>query len=190
MALGARARNLARPQSDHIWKESRVTRFSIAFYHLFMTYRICKSFEVESGHMLFKHPGRCRFPHGHSRRIDIVVAAETLDQNDMVCDFKALRLALHDFIDRFDHALAINSDDPLAQTLAETPGTRVVTFQNTDPTTEVLAKSIFDYLEAQVAAGDSYTDSSGERYRLRSDLIVERIRVGETSSSWAEYERQ
>ena len=44
-----------------------------------MRYRICKSFEIESGHMLSKHPGRCRFPHGHSRRVDVVLSAEDLD---------------------------------------------------------------------------------------------------------------
>lgn len=153
-----------------------------------MTYRICKSFEVESGHMLLKHPGRCRYPHGHSRRIDIVVAADTLDENDMVCDFKALKLALHDFIDRLDHALAINSDDPMGQSLGEAPGSRVVVFEGTDPTTEVLAKSIYDYLEARIEAGEGYVED-GSRYRLRNDLRVERVRVGETSSSWAEYGR-
>jgi 6-pyruvoyltetrahydropterin/6-carboxytetrahydropterin synthase len=152
-----------------------------------MPYRICKAFEVESGHMLSKHPGRCRYPHGHSRRIEIIVAADTLDQNDMVCDFKALKLALNDFIDRLDHALAINSKDELAKTLSATEGARVVIFENTDPTTEVLAKSIYDYLEAQIASEDQFTDPDGTHYSLRHDLRVERVRVGETSSSWAEY---
>lgn len=151
-----------------------------------MTYRICKSFEVESGHMLFKHPGRCRYPHGHSRRIDIVVAADSLDENDMVCDFKALKLALAEFIDRLDHALAVNSDDPMARGLGEVPGSRIVVFEGTDPTTEVLAKSIYDYLRARIAAGEEYVED-GSGYLLRRDLRVERVRVGETSSSWAEY---
>ncbi len=154
-----------------------------------MPYRICKAFEVESGHMLSKHPGRCRYPHGHSRRIEIVVAADSLDHNDMVCDFKALKLALADFIDRLDHALAINSQDPLAQSLTAAEGARVVIFKNTDPTTEVLAKSIYDYLEARIASDEQLTDPEGNRYTLRHDLRVERVRVGETSSSWAEYAR-
>lgn len=29
-----------------------------------MPYRICKAIEVENGHMLSKHPDKCRFPHG------------------------------------------------------------------------------------------------------------------------------
>lgn len=154
-----------------------------------MPYKICKTFEVESGHMLSKHPGRCRYPHGHSRKIEIVVAADTLDHNDMVCDFKALKLALTDFIDRLDHALAINSNDPLAQSLTAADGARVVIFKNTDPTTEVLAKSIYDFLEAQIASKEQLTDPEGNHYSLRTDLRIDRVRVGETSSSWAEYTR-
>ena len=53
-----------------------------------MRYRVCKSFHIESGHMLSKHPGLCRFPHGHSRRVDVVLGAETLDSSGMVCDFR------------------------------------------------------------------------------------------------------
>jgi 6-pyruvoyltetrahydropterin/6-carboxytetrahydropterin synthase len=152
-----------------------------------MKYRICKAFEVESGHMLLKHPDRCRYPHGHSRRIEIVVAAEHLDDNDMVCDFKALKLALGEFIDQFDHALAINSQDPIAGPLKEIAGARIIEFEAKDPTTEVLARHIFDRLNHEIQAGQTYTDRQGATYRLRADLVVERVRVGETSSSWAEY---
>ncbi len=66
-----------------------------------MSYRICKTFEVESGHLLSKHPGKCRFPHGHSRRIEVVLAADTLDERDMVCDFKALKQLAADFVERW-----------------------------------------------------------------------------------------
>jgi len=152
-------------------------------------YRICKSFEIESGHMLLKHPSRCRYPHGHSRRIEVVLAAETLDESDMVCDFKAVKLALKAFLDRLDHALAVNSNDPIINQLSPDLRERLVVFKDTDPTTEVLAKFIFDHLAAEVAAGREYTDAQGNTYRFRRGVIVERVRVGETSSSWAEYSR-
>lgn len=152
-----------------------------------MTYRVCKSFEVESGHMLSKHPDRCRFPHGHSRRIEIVVSAATLDANDMVCDFKVLKLAIGEFLDRFDHAMAINSADPMAEALQKVAGSRLIVFEGVDPTTEVLARHIYDYLKAEVGSGRTYRDHRGTSYALRGDLVVERVRVWETSSSWAEY---
>jgi len=151
-----------------------------------MPYRVCKAFEVESGHMLSKHPERCRFPHGHSRRIEVVVAGDTLDDNDMVCDFKALRLAVEDLIDRLDHAMAVNSDDPARERL-ESFSERVIVFDGVDPTTEVLARHIYDHLESVIASGRRFEGPGGVRYRLPTGLRVERVRVGETSTSWGEY---
>ncbi len=152
-----------------------------------MPYRVSKSFRVESGHMLSKHPGRCRFPHGHSRRIDVVVAADALDSNDMVCDFKALKLAIEQVCDKLDHALAINSDDPL---LANLTGVRerLVVLPGIDPTTEVLARRIYDELTALIGAGFSAHTPDGVRYTLPGALRVERVRVTETETTWAEFE--
>jgi len=154
-----------------------------------MRYRICKSFHVETGHMLSKHPGRCRFPHGHSRRIDVVLSSESLDDHDMVCDFKTIKLALAAFIDRFDHALAVNTADP---SLAQLEGLddRVIRFENVDPTTEAMAKHIYDFLADEIASGRAYTDDDGNVFRFPPELKVERIRVTETPTSWAEYGRE
>lgn len=154
-----------------------------------MPYRICKSFTVESGHMLSKHPGRCRFPHGHTRVIDVVVCAEELDANDMVCDFAALKHALGSAVDRFDHSLAINSLDPILPRL-DSVQDRIVVFQGKDPTTEVLAKFIFDELESVIAANRPIPGPDGRSYQLPSGLRVDRVRVGETPTTWAEYSRE
>lgn len=156
-----------------------------------MPFRVCKSFEIESGHMLSKHPGRCRFPHGHSRTIEVVLASAELDENDMVCDFKALKLALHEIADRFDHALIVNSQDPILAFLSALPDLRerVVVFQGKDPTTEVLAKHIYDALASLITSGREFKGSDGLVYRLPNRLQLERVRVSETSSTWAEYAR-
>lgn len=138
--------------------------------------------------MLAKHPGRCRHPHGHSRRIEIVLSAETLDDHDMVCDFKALKLAVSAFIDSFDHALAVNSEDPELERLRGGPsGGRLVVFDGEDPTTEVLARRIFEHVQERIGAGTPCADEDGNEFAFRQGLTVERVRVGETSSSWAEY---
>lgn len=151
-----------------------------------MVYRVCKVFEVESGHMLSKHPDRCRYPHGHTRRIEVVVSANALDSNDMVCDFKALKVAIAEFIDSFDHAMAINSEDPALRAMREI-GDRLVVFEGLDPTTEVLAKHIFDFVKDRIGSGRTFTDRSGITYAFPVGLRLERVRVGETSSTWAEY---
>ena len=59
-----------------------------------MPYRICKSIEIENGHMLTPHPDKCRFPRGHSRKVEIVIEADELDTGGMVCDFKIVKDAV------------------------------------------------------------------------------------------------
>jgi len=148
-----------------------------------MPYRIAKTFEIESGHILSKHPDKCRFPHGHSRRVEVVLAADQLDANDMVCDFKAVKRVLHAFLERWDHALAINASDPQVAYFQQTYGERIIVFEKADPTSEVMAKTIFDELSARLAA----EAGRGGEYPIRAAVRVERVRVTETSSSWAEY---
>jgi len=154
-----------------------------------MIYRVCKSFEIESGHMLSKHPGRCRLPHGHSRRVDLVISSPELDGSDMVCDFKALKLAVEDHLDQYDHAMMVNSDDAILEDLTEQYRERLIVLKNEDPTTEVLARRIYEFVESRIRAGGSYSDRAGNSYSLPTHLTLERVRVTETSSSWAEYAR-
>jgi 6-pyruvoyltetrahydropterin/6-carboxytetrahydropterin synthase len=151
-----------------------------------MPYRVCKSFYVESGHMLSKHPGLCRFPHGHSRRIDVVLVAPALDAQEMVCDFKALKLAVKDEIDRLDHALVVNSKDPHLPALSGVRD-RVVVYQDQDPTTEVMAKRLYDHIDSELRAERTYVDERGHSYRFPPGVRVERVRVTETATTWAEF---
>lgn len=143
-----------------------------------MIYRVCKSFAIENGHLLSKHPGKCRFPHGHSRRIDVVVAAGGLDAHDMVCDFAALKAALQDFLAGWDHALCLNTDDPAFAEFRARYGDRVVPFDRRDPTSEVMAHAVFEELQRRLAA-----DPPG----IQPGVRVVRVRVTETGGSWAEY---
>ncbi len=149
-------------------------------------YRIAKNFEVEYGHRLCKHPEKCRFPHGHSLRIEIVVRARGLDGNDMVCDYKALKVVVGGVVDRLDHAFALNSSDPHLESLRAV-GDRVLLFDDQDPTTEVLVRWIFDEVAARLADGGSVRSDSGAEYRIPSGLELERVRVWETRTSWAEF---
>ncbi len=137
-----------------------------------MPFRIAKSFTVESGHLLTKHPGGCRFPHGHSRTIEIVVTSDRLDAADMVCDFKALKTAATAAVQRFDHTFALNSADPRFAELQAAYGEHVVAFADMDPTTEVLAREIFQTVRGQLGV---------------PGVRLERVRVTETGTSWAEY---
>lgn len=150
-----------------------------------MPYRICKSIEIENGHMLTHHPDKCRFPHGHTRRVEFIIEADDLDSHQMVCDFKVIKTAIGDWLDSFDHALCMNTADPAYPEFKQRYGDRVIGFNDLDPTTEVLARTIFDHATKALAHHASLTDSP---YPLRPSVRLVRVRVWETTSSWAEYE--
>lgn len=150
-----------------------------------MPYRVCKVLEVENAHMLSKHPDQCKFPHGHSRRIEFVLEADSLDENDMVCDFKIIKVAVADYIDSFDHAICINTDDPNYDLLKKTYEGHVISFEKTDPTTEVMAREIFETCTRYL---NEYRADSSAKYLLRAQVKLLKVRVWETTSSWAEFE--
>ncbi len=150
-----------------------------------MPYRICKTLEIENGHMLTWHHDKCRFPHGHSRKVEITLEAGDLDANGMVCDFKVVKDAVGGFLDTYDHALCVNTRDPMFATLKEAYGDRVIAFLDIEPTTEVLARRFFDEIASHLKIYAARTDTLS---KLRLDVRLMRVRVWETSSSWAEYE--
>jgi 6-pyruvoyltetrahydropterin/6-carboxytetrahydropterin synthase len=149
-----------------------------------MPYRICKTFEIESGHMLSKHPDKCAFPHGHSRKIEFVLEADELDNNEMVCDFKIIKEIMSDFLETLDHAMCVNTADPRYSDFRSFYGNRVIGFEATDPTTEVIAKKIFEQFKEKLA---QYASAPTQQYPLRSALRIVKVRLWETSTSWAEY---
>jgi 6-pyruvoyltetrahydropterin/6-carboxytetrahydropterin synthase len=148
-------------------------------------FRICKSIEIENGHMLSKHPDKCRFPHGHTRRVEFVLEADELDENEMVCDFKIIKEAVGGWLETLDHAMCMNTADSAYQDFKERYGERVIGFDNQDPTTEVMARTIHDHAAAALTA---YAARSESRYHLSPHVRLVRVRVWETTSSWAEYE--
>jgi 6-pyruvoyltetrahydropterin/6-carboxytetrahydropterin synthase len=149
-------------------------------------FRLAKTFEVEYGHRLSKHPEKCRFPHGHSLRIEVVVRGRELDEHDMVCDFKAIKALVADIIDRLDHGMALNSADPELEGLRAI-GDRVLLFEDMDPTSEVVARWIYQEMAGRLESTTSIKTKAGVVYSLPVGLELERIRVWETATSWGEY---
>lgn len=149
-----------------------------------MSYRICRIFEIENGHMLSKHPDKCQYPHGHTRKVECILEAEDLDDREMVCDFKVLKLILADYLDQFDHALCMNTDDPAYSEFKSRYGDRVIGYNSEDPTTEILARDIFLHLKNSL---NHYRSEEGHEFPLRESVEVISVKVWETSHSWAEY---
>ena len=150
-----------------------------------MPYRICKQIEVENGHMLSKHPDNCKYPHGHSRLVELILEADELDQNEMICDFSVLKEAIRNFLDSFDHAMCINTEDPMYETFKDAYGERIIGFTKQDPTTEVVVKLIYDRVKQSL---EEYAQRPNTKFPLSGNVRLARVRLWETSTSWAEYE--
>ena len=149
-----------------------------------MPFRICKTIDIENGHMLSKHPDKCQFPHGHTRKVEFVLEAEDLDENEMVCDFKIVKESVEDYLDTLDHAMCMNTDDEAYPEFKKRYGDRVIGFESQDPTTEVMAKVIYDTFNQKL---QDYAAKPDSKYALRPDVRVIKVRVWETATSWAEY---
>jgi len=148
-------------------------------------FRIAKRFEIESGHRLSKHPEKCRFPHGHTRVVEVVLGARALDANDMVCDYKVLKAVVVAELERFDHAMLLAADDPHREVFAPF-AERVVLLDEGDPTTEVLARHLFRRVAAAFRPGVEIANGAAT-YRVPEGVRVERVRVWETATTWGEY---
>lgn len=111
-------------------------------------YRVTKSVAFCYGHRLLKYAGKCRHLHGHNARAVITLERETLDERGMVEDFSDLKRVLRVWLDEeIDHTLLLCRADPLLPLLQEA-GERVHVIDD-NPTAEVIARMIFDYVSAQ-----------------------------------------
>ena len=149
-----------------------------------MPYRVCKTIDIESGHMLSKHPGKCRFPHGHTRKVEFTLEAEHLNRDEMVCDFLVVKELIGDYLDVLDHAICVNTADPAYPELRARYGERIIAFENEDPTTEVMARAIFQTFAKRLIDYSARPDKS---YPVDGEVRLVSVKVWETASSWAEY---
>jgi len=153
------------------------------------TYRIAKRFTFDAGHRLAKHPELCRFPHGHTYQVEVVLRADSLDGSDMVCDYQVLKTLVRRELDRLDHAMILSATDPSRAAFAPFAD-RVVMLDGGDPTAEVIARHLYRTLAAALGPGAEVTSAAGVPYRLPDGVRLESVRLWETPTSWAEYSEE
>jgi 6-pyruvoyltetrahydropterin/6-carboxytetrahydropterin synthase len=109
-------------------------------------FKIKKTFSVSTGHRLSKHKGLCQNIHGHNLKIIVTLKAEKLDNNDMVMDFHTLSELMKPLIDSLDHSFLVNSKDDISIRHIVENRLKSFVFIDCDPTAEMLAKKVYDYL--------------------------------------------
>jgi 6-pyruvoyltetrahydropterin/6-carboxytetrahydropterin synthase len=68
-----------------------------------MRFSVFKETDFAAAHYLREYQGACERLHGHNYRVRVYVGAEELDSIGMVVDFVALKRALMEVVNRFDH---------------------------------------------------------------------------------------
>ena len=109
-----------------------------------------------AAHCLRGYQGECAALHGHNWTVQAVLRVKELDEIGIAVDFKKLKSELDAILDEFDHT---NLSDH-----AE--------FQKLNPTSEIIAKSIYQKLSLKINC---------------SNVKVYKIKVCESPNSGATY---
>ncbi len=86
--------------------------------------------DFAASHALRGYPGDCARLHGHNWKVEVEVTASALDELGMAMDFKTIRQAAREVVDRLDHR-HLNDLPP---------------FDRLNPTAEHIARHIFQAL--------------------------------------------
>ena len=141
------------------------------------TIRISKEFNFDMAHALLGYDGLCKNIHGHSYTLVVTVKGTPIGdasspKTGMLIDFKDLKNIIKTrIVDRYDHALVLNSDTPAALLEAMMQNYEKIILTDYQPTTENM---IADMAEAI-------------RDLLPPNLILFSLRLRETPTSYAEW---
>ncbi len=114
-------------------------------------YKLIITGRFSAAHYLQEYPGACARVHGHNWRVTVTVTAPDVDDKGMVVDLVALKQQIDDCLGRFDHRV-INEVPP---------------FDRLNPTSEMLAKHLYEEISARVAVQvESVAVSENDDYQV------------------------
>ncbi|MCE5203235.1 MAG: 6-carboxytetrahydropterin synthase QueD [Coriobacteriales bacterium] len=114
-------------------------------------YELSVKGHFDAAHALVGYPGECRNLHGHTWDVEVTVAANELDDIDIVYDFKSLKADLARVLEPYDHVF-INEVAP---------------FDALSPTAENLARVLYESLERNI------TQATSARVHLKEVTVWE-----------------
>ena len=94
-----------------------------------------------SAHNLRQYKGKCESLHGHNWKIEATAESVTLDKTGMVMDFKLIKSELSNILEKLDHKY-LNKIKP---------------FDKINPTSENIARFIYEALKKKIAGLKSIT---------------------------------
>jgi 6-pyruvoyltetrahydropterin/6-carboxytetrahydropterin synthase len=132
--------------------------------------KITASRTISMGHRLMTYDGICASMHGHNVKIEVEI------RTDEFLDFKRVDESLWDIIEPLDHAMVLDSDDPLIEVL-EPFMLRIVKL-SVEPTTEAIAQYVFNQmasLKYQVVSVTAYETAKYSATVVDGNMKVWRI---------------
>ncbi len=94
-----------------------------------------------AAHNLRGYRGKCEELHGHNWRVEVVVAKEELDKIGFVLDFRYLKSKVNKMLEKLDHKY-LND---------------ILYFKRVNPTSENIARYIYDNLKPKISNLKSIT---------------------------------
>ena len=108
--------------------------------------------DFSAAHSLPSSGSKCERLHGHNWKVEVSVSGKKLGKTGMLMDFKKLKIRLNKVLDKLDHKYI----------------TRLAHFKRINPTSENIAKYIYQSLKAQTPDLKSVTvwesDNSSASY--------------------------
>ncbi len=104
-------------------------------------YNIRVEADFSSAHNLRGYKGKCEELHGHNWKIEAVVSKDKLDKSGMVLDFRYFKTKLNAVVEKLDHKYL----------------NKIAYFKKVNPTSENIAKYVYDNLRPKIAGLKSVT---------------------------------
>ncbi|MBU3958680.1 MAG: 6-carboxytetrahydropterin synthase QueD [Candidatus Omnitrophica bacterium] len=104
-------------------------------------YSIKVEADFSAAHNLRGYRGKCEELHGHNWKVAAVARKDNLDKIGMVLDFHYLKRELNKILERLDHKYL----------------NRLAYFKKVNPTSENIAKYIYEHLQSEVSSIQSVT---------------------------------
>lgn len=153
---------------------------------------ITKEVEWDMGHRVPNHKSKCRNPHGHRYRMQVILSGQIIHEKGvsdegMLIDFSDIKKIAKDFVDEeLDHGFMYYKGDEIMEDFfqvhqyhASSVVDKEKSFKyikvNFIPTAENMAKWIFEQLAPK------FTDT------YKTDLRLHAIKLWETPTSFVEY---
>ena len=97
-------------------------------------YKLRVTSEFSAAHNLREYKGKCEALHGHNWKVEVVIAAKNANRQGLVVDFHEIKNMVKAALEELDHNYLNQLDY----------------FKKHNPTSENLAKYIFDEIKAQI----------------------------------------